>query len=627
MSVVRGELQASPGDMREMGRRTQESGHAGSYQTMVQDDILMELTATARTGMARLTFPDSVQTATLMIGGGVALTDIEEAVLTMRATNQLEGYAYGGSFCGMPTPYKVYMVAEFDHPSIAAGTWKDDQLFPAADEVKGTNSGAYFTFDLRHNKQILYKIGISYISIEQARKNMLAENSAWQFDKIRNQCEQAWEQILEKIEVKGGSAIRTQQFYTHLYHSFIHPSLWNDVDGSYLGADFKVHRSDRNHYTQLSNWDTYRTQIQLLSILEPDVASDIVLSLQHFAEQSGGSFPRWVLANLELGIMQGDPSAILVANAWAFGARHYDPAALMRIMRRGAEVPGAKSQHRETRPHLSQYLDKGFCRASIQLEYTSADFAIGQFALQALGDKHLAATYFKRATSWKNLFNPATGWLQSRHEDGSWKPLSEDFREATYKDYYWMIPYQAADLICLAGGRNAAMERLDSYFQRLDAGFNDAWFAAGNEPSFGTPWMYNWVGQPWKTSALIRRILNELYTDRPDGMPGDDDLGAMGAWYVWAALGLYPAIPGVAGFTVNTPIFPAATIHLPNHDIVISGGSETVYYTSQLTVDGKKLKRPWVEWQQLSHGAHLMFTTATEPSTSWGTRHKPPSFK
>ncbi len=205
-----------------------------------------------------------------------------------------------------------------------------------------------------------------------------------------------------------------------------------------------------------SNWDTYRTQIQLLSILDPEVASDIVISHQLFAEEAGGAFPRWVMANIETGVMQGDPTPILISNAYAFGARNYDPKPIFKTMRKGAEEPGAMSQEVEARPGLKQYLDKGYYNASIQLEYTSADFAIAQFALHAVGDEFASWRYFHFARSWKNLYNPETGWLQSRNPDGSWKPLTEDFRESTYKNYFWMVPYDIAGLIEIIGGKAAA---------------------------------------------------------------------------------------------------------------------------------------------------------------------------
>ena len=206
--------------------------------------------------------------------------------------------------------------------------------------------------------------------MENARANLAAENAGWNFAAVQHAAERRWNDYLGLIEAEGTDPDRTTQFYTHLYRVLIHPNVCSDVNGEYMGADFRVHRSRSKQYTSFSNWDTYRTQIQLLSMLAPDVASDVVLSHQHFAEQSGGAFPRWVMANIETGIMQGDPTPILIANAWAFGAQDYDPFPLFQIMRRNAEVPGAKSQDVEERPGLKQYLEKGYYNASEPVSYT-----------------------------------------------------------------------------------------------------------------------------------------------------------------------------------------------------------------------------------------------------------------
>ena len=501
---VKGKLKMSPDNILNYRINiSEEKGHAGYYEAKVQEDIHAKLTVTERTGMASYEYPADQQYGTVIIGGGISATPIEQAAIVITAPNKCEGYAEGGNFCGLRTPYKVYFVAEFDTDALESGTWKRDELKPNTTFAEGEYSGVYFTFDVNKKKNIQYKIGVSYVSVENARENLKAENTGWDFLQIQNQAESKWNHYLGKIEVEGTNPDRTTQFYTHLYRSFIHPNVCSDVNGEYMGADFRVHKSRSKHYTSFSNWDTYRTQIQLLSILDPEVASDIVISHQLFAEEAGGAFPRWVMANIETGVMQGDPTPILISNAYAFGARNYDPKPIFKTMRKGAEEPGAMSQEVEARPGLKQYLDKGYYNASIQLEYTSADFAIAQFALHAVGDEFASWRYFHFARSWKNLYNPETGWLQSRNPDGSWKPLTEDFRESTYKNYFWMVPYDIAGLIEIIGGKAAAEKRLDEFFTRLDAGYNDAWFASGNEPSFHIPWIYNWVGTPYKAQEII----------------------------------------------------------------------------------------------------------------------------
>ena len=624
---VKGKLKMSPDNILNYRINiSEEKGHAGYYEAKVQEDIHAKLTVTERTGMASYEYSADQQYGTVIIGGGISATPIEQAAIVITAPNKCEGYAEGGNFCGLRTPYKVYFVAEFDTDALESGTWKRNELKPNTTFAEGEYSGVYFTFDVNKKKNIQYKIGVSYVSVENARENLKAENTGWDFLQIQNQAESKWNHYLGKIEVEGSNPDRTTQFYTHLYRSFIHPNVCSDVNGEYMGADFKVHKSRSKHYTSFSNWDTYRTQIQLLSILDPEVASDIVISHQLFAEEAGGAFPRWVMANIETGVMQGDQTPILISNAYAFGARNYDPKPIFKTMRKGAEEPGAMSQEVEARPGLKQYLDKGYYNASIQLEYTSADFAIAQFALHAVGDEFASWRYFHFARSWKNLYNPETGWLQSRNPDGSWKPLTEDFRESTYKNYFWMVPYDIAGLIEIIGGKAAAEKRLDEFFTRLDAGYNDAWFASGNEPSFHIPWIYNWVGTPYKAQEIINRVLNEQYSSKIDGLPGNDDLGTMGAWYVFACIGLYPEIPGVGGFTVNTPIFSSVKVHLKKGDMVIKGGSEKNIYIKSMKLNGKPYDSTWIDWDQLNNGATIEYTTSSKPDVKWGTKVTPPSF-
>lgn len=624
---VKGKLQASPENILNYRINiSKEQGHAGYYEATVQEDIRAHLTVTERRGMAKYEFPANQTMGTVIIGGGISATPINQAAIVITAPNRCEGYAVGGNFCGLPTPYKVYFVAEFDKGAVEFGTWKQKELKPNTTFAEGECSGVYFTFDLDKKKDIQYKIGVSYVSVDNARKNLRMENAGWNFDEIRGEAEKSWNHYLSKIEVEGDNADRITQFYTHLYRTMIHPNVCSDVNGEYMGADNRVYKSRSKQYTSFSNWDTYRTQIQLLAMLEPDVTSDIVISHQDFAEQSGGAFPRWVLANVETGVMQGDPTPILISNAYAFGARNYDPRPIFKTMRTNAEIPGAKSQNIEERPGLKQYLEKGYYNASEQLEYTSSDFAIGQFALRAIGDEFSAWRYFHFARSWKNLFNPETGWLQSRNSDGSWKPLSEDFRESTYKNYFWMVPYDIAGLVEMIGGKKNAEQRLDEFFQRLDANYNDAWFASGNEPSFHIPWIYNWVGCPYKTQAVVNRILNEQYSGKIDGLPGNDDLGTMGAWYIFACIGLYPEIPGIGGFTINTPIFSSVKIHLKNGSIFIKGGSEKNIYIKSLKVNGVLYNSTWINWDELSNGATLEYQTSGKADLKWGTKVLPPSF-
>jgi predicted alpha-1,2-mannosidase len=604
---------------------------AGLYEVkLVAEDITCALTVTPRTGMATFRYNEAEKTGTVVIGSGINATKISEAHVTITGSNSCEGYADGGSFCGSQTPYKIYFVAQFDKQAVQSGTWKDNTVKTGSKEDSGENSGAWFSFDVSKVKSIGYKFGISYVSLANARENLAAENPGWDFNLVKNNAQQAWNKYLGKIKVIGGSTDHIAQFYSNLYHAFGHPNIANDINGEYQGADLKVHTiKSGNYYTSFSNWDTYRTQIQLISMLAPKETSQMVGSMITFAQQSGGSFPRWVLASSETGIMQGDPTSIVVANAYAFGVRQFDLAAALKVMRRGAEIPGAKSQGIETRPFLDQYLKKGYVDdASMSLEYNSADFAIGQFALQALKNKQIYDRYMKRASTWKNLYDPQTKWLRSKNPAGDWRGQNDGMREASYKSYYWMTSYNIKALTETIGGNKDAENRLDDFFRKLNANYADDWFAAGNEPDFQVPWIYNWIGAPYKTQALVKRIINEQYSNRGNGLPGNDDLGAMGAFYVFSNIGLFPVIPGIGGFSVNTPSFESIEITLPaGKKLKITGGSEKNDYTTKLRLNGKVRGGTWLSWQQLKEGGHLQFTSSSSPDRKWGTNIVPPSFR
>lgn len=625
---ITGALKESPDSMLHLNPNfTINKALAGCYETTTGSGINCKLTSTTRTGMAQYTYSSSSNKATIIIGSGINGTTISKAHIKITSANSCEGYADGGNFCGYPTPYKIYFVAEFNVKSVSSGTWKNKTINSSSSEAAGPVSGAYFTFDVSSKKQIQYKFGISYVSLENAKANLKAENNTWNFDKIKSEAINTWNDYLSRIEVSGGSDDHTTQFYTHLYHAFAQPAVFSDINGEYLGADNKVHKAEGfKYYTSFSVWDTYRTQVQLCAMLAPEETSDMMKSIILFAQQSGGGFPRWIATNVETGIMQGDPTSIFVANAYAFGATDFDTKAALDIMRRGAEIPGTKSQQIEVRPHLEQYLSKGYMNASMQLEYTSADFAIAEFAWHTTHDSALTHKYLKQAQSWKNLYNPQTKWLNSREENGNWKKKDEDWREASFKNYFWMIPYNLKTLIDTIGGKEAAEKRLDTLFQKLNAAYGQDWFAAGNEPDFQVPWTYNWTNAPYKTQQVVHRIINEQYANKNNGLPGNDDLGAMGAWYVFANIGLYPMIPGYGGFSISSPLFPSIKIHLREGTLSIAGGSETKPYISSLNIKGKTWNSTWVDWRDLQNGGTIGYTLLDSANKTWDIITEPPSF-
>ncbi|WP_319480303.1 GH92 family glycosyl hydrolase [uncultured Draconibacterium sp.] len=604
-----GELQKSPNDMDGFKPYVEvNEANAGFLSVLMEDDTQAELTVNKRSGIARFTFAG--EKGTVIIGAGVSATFVENARIEITSPTSCEGFSYGGDFCGAKTPYKIYFAAEFDREAEGSGVWMKKNLLGSAKLAYGKNSGAYFSFDTKNDQEVEYRIAISFVSIENARENLRQSAMENGFDAYRQSASKVWNENLGKIKVASDKQDDLVQFYTHFYHTLIHPNLVSDFNGEYIGADYKVHKAQkgRDVYSSFSVWDTYRTQAQLVAMLYPKEASDMMQSLVDFADQAGG-YGRWMLANIETGIMQGDPTPILIANSYAFGATDFDTEKAFFHMKRGATIPRLYSQDREIRPYLRAYNEKGIAPASMLLEYTSADYAIGQFALQALKNEKEASFFTQRSNNWKNLYNPQINWLCSRHENGTWKSIHHDWREATYKNYFWMVPYDLETLIDTIGGKKVAEARLDTLFERLDASYDEDWYAAGNEPDFQVPWIYNWTDSPEKTNKVIQRIFNEMYNSSSSGLPGNDDLGTMGAWYVFASVGLYPMMPGVGGFSVNIPRFSEISVELPEGQLIISGGSKQASEIRVLKINGKKHNPLWLDWKELENGAEIQINT------------------
>jgi predicted alpha-1,2-mannosidase len=601
--------------------------HAGFVSLNMADKTTAKLTVNKRVGIAVFKFDKPTKEGTVIIGAGISSTSVNNAMVKITSDKTCEGFADGGEFCGSPTKYRIYFAAEFDIPAKIKGTWIGDALLKSSNHAFGKNSGAYFTFDTAENKEVNYRIAISYVSIENAKENLKANTLEGGFNAYLANVEKAWDKCLSKIVIKTSNKDRATQFYTHLYHSLIHPNIVSDENGEYMGADFQIHKTKNEaQYSSFSVWDTYRAQGQLVAMLYPEESSDMMQSLVDFADQSGG-YGRWILANIETGIMQGDPTPILIANSYVFGATNFDVQQAYNHMKHAATIPLLRSQDQEIRPHLTEYLRDGHTFASMMLEYTSADFAIGQFALQAINNKEDGDYFIKRSQNWKNIFNPKNNWLNSRHSNGKWKDIEQDWREATYKNYFWMVPYNLKGLIDTIGGKNVAEKRLDTLFKRLDASYEEDWFAAGNEPDFQVPWIYNWTNTPYKTSEVIHRIFNEIYNSTPSGLPGNDDLGAMGAWYVYASIGLYPIIPGVPGFSVSSPQFEKITLNFSEGEFVITGGDANQPFIQSLKFNGTNYKRPWLDWDSIKIGGTLDFKSSKTPNKNWGKNTESPSFK
>ena len=625
-----GNLKDSPFNMNSLDPfESVNNASAGYLSVNSKDDITSRLTVTKRSAIAQFKFKNSKK-GTIIIGSGVNSSDakhIKNSEINITSSTTCEGFTEGGDFCGTETPYKVYFAAEFDRPANELGTWSGNELTQSLIN-KGKNSGAFFTFSTENNNEVNYRIAISFVSIENAKENLMSEKLNTSFDGYLTNTQNVWNKHLSKIKISTTNDDKKIQFYTNFYHSLIHPNIVSDINGDYMGADFKVYNNSngKEHYSSFSVWDTYRTQAQLLAMLFPKESSEMMQSLVNFAEQAGG-YGRWILANIETGIMQGDPTPILISNSFAFGAKDFDHKKAYKYMYNGAMVPRLNSQKQEIRPYLTEYINNGHTFASMMLEYTSSDFAIGQFALQALNKKNDAKLFIDRSQNWNNIYNPKIKWLNSKYPNNVWKDITHDWREGTYKNYFWMVPYNLKGLINKIGGNEFAEKRLDTLFTRLDAKYEDDWFAAGNEPDFQVPWTYNWINKPNKTSQTISRILNEQYNSSVSGLPGNDDLGTMGAWYVFASIGLYPMIPGVGGFSINIPAFENISIDLPNNNsLIIDKTGPDNFFIKSLSFDKTAHNSTWINWDKISKGGVLSFEITNNNQSKWGINEPPPSF-
>ncbi|MBK3564585.1 GH92 family glycosyl hydrolase [Streptomyces sp. MBT62] len=532
---------------------TNEQAAPGSYHVTFDNGIGTDLTTTQRSGIARFTYPATdTRPAAVSIDAAKAFTAATGSVDI--GTDTLSGYSDSGAFCKSKNRYRLYFHATFDQP------------FAQSAHPDGKAAAAMVTF-APGVRTVTARVGVSFVDVEGARRNALTEQAARSYDTVRQAVRADWNTWLNRVTVGGGTDAQRRVFYTALYHALLHPSVFSDTDGRYTGMDGLVHRTRTGHvqYANFSGWDVYRCQVQLLALLAPREASDIAQSVLNQGLQAG-YFDRWTLANGGSGVMVGDPLPAIASAIHAFGGTDFDADVLLRTAL-------ADRQDDRQRPGHTQYDTLGYVPAgtkgvwgsvSTTLEYAVADYALAQLA-HRLGDLTAYNTLLRASGNWRNLFNPATGYIQPRAADGSWPAFTPaqktEYVEGNAAQYTWMVPQDLPGLFTAMGGDSAVTTRLDTFFSSLNAGASEPYAYLGNEPSFGTPWAYTHVGHTDRAGAVVHRALSTLFSDVPGGLVGNDDLGAMSSWAVWASLGLYPEIPGSAQLTRTAPLFTTATVH------------------------------------------------------------------
>ncbi len=666
-----------------------EQASPGLYQVALGTGVTVQLTASTRTGAALVQFPAGKPAAVLVrtsdseAGSTAAHTaiDPQQRLITGQVTS--------GNFCGYIGTedrrpyYTLYFAAGFDQPFAHTGAWHDGTVSPGALTAdggtgfgpkgfaeSGHGSGVWVGF-ADGTREVRVNVGISYVSEANARANLAAEGG--RFEALRDRARQAWNKRLGQIEIEGGTPEERTVFTTALYHSLMTPTTASDLDGEYAGMDARPHRvsgSQETQYANFSGWDVYRSQLQLVTWLDPQVGSDIAQSLLNQSTQNGGAWDRWTHNSGATHVMNGDPAAPAIADIYAFGGRNFDARASLASLVHAAEAPtpadlshaGCPVECAGERPGLDQWLKLHYIPvgapawgpAADSLEDVTDEFALSALAGR-LGERDVQRRFLARAQYWRNLWNPQAapegGYFENRNADGSWALVQDDnhkaphpftpatgdgFVEGTAAQYVWMLPFNVHGLFAAMGGTDKAAARLDHFFYNeqgkpavTEAGPLHA--ELNNEPSIESPWLYDWAGQPWKTQQLVRQVLNTIWRNAPDGIPGNDDLGEMSSWAVFASLGLYPEIPGRAEFVLGSPVFPSATVHRPGGDVRVtaSGAAPEAPYVQSLSVGGKPWTKTWLPESFAAKGGTLEFHLAPAPNKSWGSAANaaPPSFE
>ncbi|GGQ87973.1 GH92 family glycosyl hydrolase [Couchioplanes azureus] len=625
---VTGTLGASPGSAwtsyASAYTKSNESAAPGYYRNRLDRyGVDAELSATTRTGALRLTYPAST-TARVLINVSRSATGDRDGTVTVSG-NRVWGEHTAGGFCGGRT-FPMYFSILFDRAPTGFGTFRGTTVSAGSASTSGTRSGAYVTFDTTSNPVVHATVGISFVSVANARDNATAEADS--FATVRANADAAWNSALNRIQVTGGSGTDLQKFYTALYHVLQNPNVSSDTNGQYRGFDGAVHTASHPVYQNYSGWDIYRSWAALVALIAPEVMSDIVKSMVLDGQQ-GGLLPKWSHQSVEDFVMPGDPGPIVVGSAYAFGVRGFDTAAALALMKKSAT--GGSTQGVVLRGNHATYAANQFIpgNPSETLEYAASDFAIAQFA-RALGDTGGYATYSARSQYWRNLFNGESSYIHTR--DGGWRQPLNPAQESPYVEgnaaqYTWMVPHNLGALVTLMGGPATAVQRLDHHFTELNGGLSRPYFYIGNEPEHNVPWAYHAARKPAGASDAVRRVMAESFTTGAGGLPGNDDLGATSAWYVWSALGFYPVTPGADTLAAHGALFPSVQIQRGPGNITVTGGSAVNRYVQALSVDGSATGRSYFRYADIADGATIAFTQGGSPS-AWGTGagDVPPSF-
>ncbi|MBC6999118.1 GH92 family glycosyl hydrolase [Cytophaga sp. FL35] len=615
-----------------------EAAKPGYYtNTLDKYGVKVEATATTRTGVSKYHFPAGE--ANVLLNLGLGLTNEEGAQVKVVSPTEIEGMRMVGSFCYYKSEesYPIYFVAQFSEPAEEYGVWKKPRKYNGLESqwmvtngetrvkkgfrqaVVGDSIGAYMRYNFKQPKTVSVKVGVSYVSIENARENLKVETQDKDFETLLAEAHDKWNKQLSTITVEGGTEEDKTIFYTALYHTQIHPSTLNDANGEYPKMQTReTLKTKDTRYTAFSLWDTYRNYHQLMSLVYPKQQSDMVKSMLQVYDESGW-LPKWELNATETTTMVGDPAGIVLADTYLKGIQDFDIELAYEAMLKSAE----QLEGNPLRPGLKDYIEKGYLTTkttksgsvSTTQEYNISDHAIAQLA-KALGKKEDYKRFSKRSISYRKLFDKEFNLLRPKNDDGSWlTPYNPEtganfvknlgFIEGNAWQYSFMVAHDVKGLMNLMGGSKSFTNKLQQVFDKNQ-------FDMANEPDIAYPYLFNYVkGETQRTDQLVSKLLETYFKNEPAGLPGNDDTGTMSAWAVFSMMGIYPVSPATPIYTITIPTFDTVTIKLdPSYygggELVITKeSSKAVNLEREVFLNGKKMKTPFISHEDLINGKRL----------------------
>lgn len=604
--------------------------------------VKAELTATERAAMHRYTFPESKESG-FILDMDYNIQQQTNQVMEVEAVNDtvLCGYKRSAYWAWQQD---LYFYAVFSKPF--THTLYTDTIEEGGQQIPVCKM--LLRFDTAEDEQVMVRFSISSVDGEGARQNLLAELPDWDFDKVRADARKTWNDCLSKIEVKTEDPDQLAIFYTAMYHAFLSPNLFTDVDGRYLGMDLKVHTTDKEDpvYTTFSIWDTFRALHPLLTIIDPHTNESYIRSLLK-KQREGGVFPKWDCAANYTGTMIGYHAASIITDAYVKGYRDFDVREAYQACLRTAEydttgIVGPKWLVPFVMPRARYYKDAlGYIPCDLEnesvakaLEYAYDDWCISVLA-DSLGDVETRDKYARFAGAYKSYFDPETRFMRGRDSKGKWRTpfnprsfthRSDDYCEGTAWQWTWFVPHDVPGLVGLMGGEEAFVGKLDSLFtvsselegETVSADISGliGQYAHGNEPSHHIIHLYNYVNRPWRTQELVDSVLHSQYRNAPDGLSGNEDCGQMSAWYILNAMGFYQVCPGEPVYSIGRPLFEEVTIHLPGQkDFVIrtKNNSKENKYVQSILLNGKPLEQPFFTHSDLTAGGVMEISMGAEP--------------